>query len=690
MKKSKTSTVRVDGADSSPVKKGQAYDESNIKVLKGVEAAKKRIGMYFGERGDQMVYRMTKELIDNCFDEAAAGRNNYIELYVNLSKNTYMVSDHAQGIPVGFNKEAGKSTLDIVFTELHGSGKFDNKAYSKNIGINGVGAACSNAVSDIFEVWTRREGVWYYRHYEKGHPVGDLKKIKQPPTDVTECLKENVKKYGTIIRFVPDQSIVSEDSTNKAVKVKTVAKLPIQQVLSWLQMTALMNPGLRIVVKSSKGKEFEFLNKADISAVVKKVVTDNELDTLAKPFVLQHDSLDCTFQWTSYDDTNLFKSYVNCSHTTDHGKHYEGFTAALGRVLLKHKNGTADDKEKKKPAKKTVKPKRETKKDIPFRTIDAICGLVGLINYKMNEPEFSSQTKDKLTSHVNKDVEEILIPALEAYFEQHKTLAATIIKRAQAIAKGRDDLKKVMKSVADVKRSQTGMLLPTVLASAPDAKPYERETYIVEGNSAGSTSVAARDPKFQEIFKLRGKLTNSMRTDMSSLLRSQVVQNMLVAFGVDMRSLDLDAENTKNIKFSTQNLRIGNVMILCDADTDGGHIAVLLLSAIHKLLPDLMNEGRVYIVRTPLFLTLYKGKRYFGSTLEECKEALPEGANPHITRAKGLGELDPDELYDVAFDPQKRKLYKVHMPKDSEALSYFYAITGSDSTSRKQLLGLEA
>lgn len=646
---------------------GVSYSSDNIRVLKGCEAVRTRPGMYLGERGDHMVYRAVKEFLDNSIDEAHAGRNNTVELYVNIEKNTYIIADFAGGIPTEWNKDVNKSTLDVVFTELHGGGKFDDKAYKNSAGINGVGAACGNAVAERLRVWSHWKNIWHEREYSKGKIVGTekLKRVKSPPQDIAKCLHSKIQNYGTIIEFQPDQTIVSEDATNNRVKNNKDAILPLKQTVAWMKMISLMNPGIVMIVGTSKGKRYKFVNKGDITAIIDKIVADNELSTIAKPFVIQSGNIDLTFQWTSHDDVDLFKTYVNCSPTRDFGKHYDGFMAALGRVLQKLKG-----------------PKDK------FKTVDAIAGMVGILNYKMSEPEFSSQTKDRLTSHVNKDVEEALIGPIEEYFAKNKTLAKTVIKRATTISKGREDLKKVMKAVSETRKTQRGVLLPNILSTADNAKPHERELFLCEGDSAGGTGDDARDPNYQEVFKLRGKLTNAIRIDIGSLLKSQVIQNILVALGVDLKSLDLDNDNINEIKFSTDNLRVGNIMIMTDADTDGGHISVLLMSAIHRLLPDLYKQGRVYIVKSPLFIATHKDKRYYGMTLDECRANLPKGSKAHITRAKGLGELDPEELYEIAFNPAQRKLYQVKPPSDEYALDYFHAITGKASATRKELLGL--
>jgi DNA gyrase/topoisomerase IV subunit B len=647
--------------------KGQAYSAESIKVLRGLEGVRKKPGMYLGERGDHMVYRAVKEFLDNGIDEFYAGRNTTVELYVDIERNVYYIADFASGIPTEYNEEAKKSTVDVVFTELHGGGKFDDLAYKNSSGTHGVGAACGNAVAKSLRVWTHWKKVWHFREYAKGQIVGNskLERVKSPPADVMSRLHMSESSYGTIIEFSPDQTICSEDATNARIKEKKDAILPLRQTIQWMKMISLMNPGIVMVVCTSTGKKYKFVNKGDIRAVIDKIVEEHELSTVAKPFMLQSEKIDCTLQWTSHDESDLFKTYVNCSPTRDYGKHYDGFMAAMGRVLQKLKG-----------------PKDK------FKTVDAVAGMVGILNFKMSEPEFSSQTKDRLTSHVNKDVEEAMIEPLEEYFTVNKTLAKTVIKRATTISKGREDLKKVMKSVSEVKKTQRGMLLPNILTTADSARPHEREIYLVEGDSAGGTANKARDPSFQEVFKLRGKLTNAVRTDIGSLLKSPVVQNLLVALGVDLRTLDLDADNLNDIKFSCANLRVGTVMILTDADTDGGHISVLLMSAIQRLLPDLYSQGRVFVVKSPLFLATHKDKRYFGMTLDECRANLPANSNAHITRAKGLGELEPEELYDTAFDPKARMLYKVKPPQDDYGMDYFLAITGKASAPRKELLGL--
>lgn len=645
------------------------YSEKDIEVLEGAEAVRAKPGMYMGERGDQMIYHQFKELADNAIDEHSAGRNKGVEFVFNEDENVHIVADCAQGIPVGNNKKTGLSTLELVLTRLHAGGKMraDNTAYKSSAGTHGVGAMCSNAISEWFQVYTQREGTWYFQSYEKGFPTSKVKKVRKPEESIRNQLSKPITKYGTLLIFKPDQSIVSVDATNKRAKKLTPAKMPVRQALNWGKMISLMNPGLEVVVTSvSKNKTVKFKNTKDISLIIDKLVEDNELTRVGKPFVYQSEMVDCTIQWTSHDNTDLFKSYVNCSPTAEHGKHYKGFFDALTRALSKYK----------------------TQKD-KFKTDDAMHGMVGALNFKMSGAEFSSQTKDKLTSHVNKDVEQVLYDAIVAYFEKNPQVPKKVVQRANQIAKGRDELKKVMKSVSSVNKSKKGAVLTNVLVTSTTNKPEERELYFVEGDSAGGTAKKARFSQYQEVMQLTGKVSNALTTDIVKLIGSKKIQELLVALGIDTTTLNTD-EDLSKMHFSTKKLRIGKVFMLSDADVDGGHINALLLTLIYRLVPDLIRENRVFVVDAPLYSAFFNNKRYFGETFEDCAKQLPSNAPKHIvSRAKGWGEINPDMLRFIAFDPNHRKVLRVKYPESSEAREYFRAIMGPGSATRKELIGYQ-
>lgn len=651
-------------------KKSSTYDEDNIQVLKGLEAVRKRPGMYMGERGDPMIYRSLKEIVDNCYDEFSAGRNKLIEVILDSNENVYIVADQAGGVPVGLHKTEKKSTMEVIFTQLHAGGKFDSKAYKTSSGTHGVGAAATNALSKHFQVWSQRDGQWWTQSYEKGVPQYSVKKVKAPKIEHAGYeLQDKIKKYGTIVRFEPDQSIVSESATEKGAKKLITAKLNLKGALIWLSNLALLNPGLviRVTAIGKKSKQYTFHNKEGLQAIVKKLAADHELSLVAKPFIFQTDNIDCVLQWSSYTDTDLFSSFVNCSPTREHGKHVDGFTRALGKVLGEHKG--ARDK---------------------FKTIDALNGLIGSFNFKMNGAEYHSQTKDKLTSLVDKEVEELLLPALQEYFTKNKTLAKTVIKRASDIGKGREQLRAVIKSVSGVNKNSSTASVSAFLTTANRCKPEERELYIVEGDSAAGTAKNARDYRYQEVFKLTGKLANAIRTDLAKLVSTKAVGLLLVALGIDTKNIDLEQDISK-IHFSTSKLRVGKIMLLSDADVDGKHINTLLLTLIWRLVPDAIREGRVYVVDAPLYSAFHANTRYFGSSFDDVAKQLPPKVNPNIiSRAKGWGEISDDMLNYVAFDPKTRTLIQIKPPKDSDGEAYFKSIMDEASAPRKELLGIAA
>lgn len=668
----KRKEIDVSG-ESKKAKKPVKYDESNIEVLKGLEVVRAKPGMYMGERGDPMVYRSVKEIVDNCFDEFAAGRNKLIEVIFDTNKNVYYVADQAGGIPVGMHKTEKKSALEVIFTQLHAGGKFNSKAYKTSSGTHGVGAAATNALSDEFQVWTQREGQWYTQAYAKGIPQHKVKECKAPKiVHDGHTLDDKIGKYGSIVRFVPDQTIVSESATDKKSKNLVTAKLNMKGALVWLSNLALLNPGLtiRVTAIGKKTRKFTFLNKEGLPAIVKKIAEENELSLTGKPFVYQSETIDCVLQWSSHTDNDLLKTYVNCSPTRDHGKHFDGLSSALNKSLNEYKG--ARDK---------------------FKIVDVLNGVIGSFNYKMSGAEYSSQTKDRLTSLVNKEIEEELLPHLSAYFEANKTMVKGIIKRANEINKGRAQLKDVMAAIAGVKKGgskNSDINLSAFLTSASRCKPHERELYIVEGDSAAGPSKEARDPKFQEVFKLTGKMANAIRTDLAKLISSKAIILLLQAIGVDTRKIDLEQDISK-IHFTTDKLRVGKIMLLADADVDGKHINCLLLCLIWRLVPDAIREGRVFIVDAPLYSAFYNNVRYFGATFDAVSKQMPDRAPRNIiSRAKGWGEIDSEMLRFVAFDPKNRKLIKIMPPKDGDGESYFKSIMGENTQVRKELLGIAA
>lgn len=439
--------------------KTNTYNEDSIQHHKGLAAVRVRPGMYLGERGPSMVYRALKEIVDNAYDEYAAGRNLSIEVYVDTKTDTYIVADGAQGIPVGLHKTEKISTLTLILTELHAGGKFDDKAYKTAAGTHGVGAAATNAVSSSFECWTHRDKSWHYQAFREGKPVAALKRVTCVDKSVSRLL-QSVPKSGTVIRFTPDQTIVSVD------KGKTPAKLNVPSTAGWLRNLAMMNKNLSITFTSG-GKTRTFLNKIGIVKMLKDRLAVGELEPMGKPIILEDDVLSFAVQWTSYPEEDGVASYVSSSTTRDGGTHLDEFYAAMTKVIGEFK--LPRDK---------------------YAPRDLRNGLVGVLNFKMSQPEFSSQVKDRLTSNLEKSVYDRTYKFCKAFFTANKSLVRRIIKRASEVKKTKEQFKKLMDGVAKINSSKRGIMLPNILASARKCTSATREIFLVEGDSAAGCHFA--------------------------------------------------------------------------------------------------------------------------------------------------------------------------------------------------------
>lgn len=625
--------------------KGNNYNEDSIQHHKGLAGVRAKPSMYLGERGNPMVLKCIKELVDNALDEFLAGRNKEIEVWADNKSTTYIIADKAQGIPVGIHKKAGISTLTLIFTELHAGGKFTEGSYSAAVGTHGVGSSAVNAVSKSFEVWTFREQQWWHQAFSKGKPLFEIKKAK-PPQDVLQNLRSK-SGYGTIIRIVPDQTIVSND------KGKTTAVLDVKLALPWLRNLALLNKNLKVTF-TSNNKTRVYLNTVGLIKLLKTRIAKEQLEVMGRPLVFESDKLAFAVQWTSYTEDDGVQSFVSCSPTRDGGSHIDEFFSALIRALTPYK-GQRDK----------------------FTPRDIRNGLIGVLNWNMNSPEFSSQVKDRLTSNLGKSLYNVALDFFTKFFGANKALARRIIRRANEAKKAKEEFKKMMDGISKINQSKRGLMLPNILASARRCTSKERELYVVEGESAAGSAKKARNSNYQEVLRLQGKPTNGIRKPLAQLLKSKPVLNILAALGYDHKR-----------EHPHEHLRVQKLFCLADADPDGWHINALILTIIYRMMPELFDEGRVYICNAPLYSSFYKGKRYFGSTFEECYSQMPAGAPKDIvSRAKGWGELSPEALEVIAFHPDTRNLIQIR-PSKNKGLDYYLRIMGSDTTARKTLLGL--
>lgn len=651
-------------------------------IAEGLDGIRMNPGMYLGQRGADMAYRGVKEPVDNVYDEHIAGRNKVLEVVIDYDNDLNVVADMAKGIPTDFKKlkDGTKETImTAAFSRVHAGGKFNDQAYKTSAGTHGVGVAALNAVSSQLRVWSMYKGNCSYQMWQCGVAKSgkDPKKVKSVDKDVMSLLREKkASKYGTIVAWTLDQTVVSADVMRgkKLPKGYRHAAPDPAQLGTWLRNMSLLNPGFEVrltLIKKGKRKEFTFHNKKDLAHVVKTMVEERELGSVGKPFIFKNDNITAALTWTDHADTDNFLSFVNTSPTIDGGWHVVGFRDALFEAI--------------KPFMKESKGKGKKKQN--FKQEDLLIGLTGMFDWRMHGAQYTSQVKDKLASRVEKEVYEMLKDAFVKYFNDNKKVATTIIKRAEAMNKGREELSAVVKSMADTKKKLKGNSLPADLISALKCKPHERELIVVEGDSAGGTAKHARNPDYQEVMLAGGKPLNGLKASLADVLKHKEVQGMLVSVGADLKSLDPKAEAPK---LSTKNLRIGNLLFLMDADPDGFHIATLFLGVIYRLLPDLMKEGRVWIVDAPLYNVMHKGIHYGGMTFEECRAKAPSAVkDKEIVRAKGWGEVEPDVLEAISFNPKTRRLIRVNPFVSVEQERFFRGVLAEDAVHRRRLLGLE-
>ncbi len=624
---------------------GSEYSADQIQILEGLEAVRKRPGMYIGSTSVRGLHHLVYEIVDNSVDEALAGYCSHIEVQINAD-NSITVQDDGRGIPVDIQKKAGLPAVEVVFTILHAGGKFGGGGYKVSGGLHGVGASVVNALSEWLEVEICRDGKVYKQRYERGKTMYPLKVVG-------ECAPD---KHGTRVVFLPDKEIFEE----------TVYDYDTLKVR--LRETAFLTKNLKITLRDDREvkhektfhyeggiKEFvTYLNRSNEKLYEPVIYCEGIKDKVFVEVAMQHND--------SYTE-NIY-TFVNNINTPEGGTHLAGFKSALTK--------TFNDYAKKNKLLKENEPALSGE--------DIREGLTAIISVKIEEPQFEGQTKQKLgNSEARGAVDSVVSEQLTYFLEQNPSVAKTIIEksvlaqRARAAARKARDLTR-RKTVLD------GLSLPGKLADCSSKHPEECEIYIVEGDSAGGSAKDARNKSTQAILPLRGKILNVEKARLDRIYGNAEIKSMITAFGTGIHE-----------DFDISKLRYHKIIIMTDADVDGAHISTLLLTFIYRFMPELIKQGYVYLAQPPLY-KIEKNKRvWYAYSDEELNNILKEigrDQNNKIQRYKGLGEMDAEQLWETTMDPEHRILLRVTMNEEmtSEIDLTFTTLMGDQVEPRREFI----
>lgn len=600
------------------------YDANQIQILEGLEAVRKRPGMYIGSTSSRGLHHLVYEIVDNSVDEALAGYCTEIDVQIN-EDNSITVKDNGRGIPVDINEKAGKPAVEVVFTILHAGGKFGGGGYKVSGGLHGVGASVVNALSEWLEVKVYRDGKIHRQRYEKG-------KVMCPLEIIGECPKD---KTGTEVTFLPDKTIFEE-----TVYDYDILKHRIREM-------AFLTKNIRIILRDDREdkkekvfhyeggiKEFvQYLNKGKKPLYESIIYCEGIKDKVSVEVALQHND--------AYNE-NIY-GFVNNINTPEGGTHIEGLRRALTKTINEYAR-----------ANKLLKDNEPNLAGEDIRE-----GLTVVVSVKIEEPQFEGQTKQKLgNSEARGAVDSIVSEQLTYFLEQNPSVAKIICEKSILSQRARDAARKA-RDFTRRKTALEGTSLPGKLADCSDKNPENCEIYIVEGDSAGGSAKTARSRATQAILPLRGKILNVEKARLDRILGNAEIKAMITAFGTGIHE-----------DFDISKLRYNKIIIMTDADVDGAHIATLLLTFLYRFMPELIKQGHVYLAQPPLYqITKNKTVRYAYSD-EELNAILTEigrDNNNKIQRYKGLGEMDSDQLWDTTMDPEKRILLKVKIDEDSQS-----------------------
>lgn len=628
----------------------QEYGADQIQILEGLEAVRKRPGMYIGSTSSRGLHHLVYEIVDNSVDEALAGYCKNIEVIINPG-NTITVIDDGRGIPTGINHKSGKPAVEVVFTVLHAGGKFGGGGYKVSGGLHGVGASVVNALSNWLEVEIFREGKIFKQRYERG-------KVMYPLEIAGSCEPE---KTGTKVTFEPDRTIFEE------------TEYDFDILKQRLRETAFLTKGLRIILRDERGedpierdfhyaggiKEFvTYLNKSKEALYPDVIYCEGQRDKVYVEVAFQHND--------SYMDGTY--SFVNNIITPEGGTHLAGFRNAMTKTF----NSYAKDN-------KILK-----ENDPPLSGEDIREGLTAIISIKIEEPQFEGQTKQKLgNSEARGAVDSVVSEQLTYYLEQNPTVAKMICEKSLLAQRAREAARKA-RDLTRRKTALEGMSLPGKLSDCSDKDPKNCEIFIVEGDSAGGSAKEARSRATQAILPLRGKILNVEKARLDRIYENAEIKAMITAFGTGIHD-DFDIEK----------LRYHKIIIMTDADVDGAHIATLMLTFLYRFMPELIKQGHVYLATPPLYKVEKNKGVWYAYSDDELNRILVDigrDGNNKIQRYKGLGEMDADQLWETTMDPEKRILKRVIYDEEaaSEIDLTFNTLMGDKVEPRREFIELNA
>ena len=626
------------------------YDASQIQVLEGLEAVKRRPGMYIGSTDFHGLHHLVKELVDNAIDEAMGGYCNHIEVTVH-GDNSVTVTDNGRGIPVDMHEKMHKSALEVALSVLHAGGKFGGSGYKVSGGLHGVGLSVVNALSTWLIAEVKRDGKLYYQEYSYGEPKAPVKAIKDIPEGES----------GTSITFLANDKIFDEVNYNFEILADRMREL------------AFLNAGVRITVSDERAESPDVRSFCYEGGIVNFVKHLNRKKTVLheepvyitasrnEPEKQEVATVEVALQYNDDYNENVF-TFANNINTGEGGSHLVGFRSALTRVLNDYARKY-----------KILKDNDDALKGEDIRE-----GLSAIVSVKLVEPQFEGQTKTKLgNAYIRGLVDSAVSEGMSVYLEEHPTEARAIVDKCLTAARARDAARKA-RELTRRKTALDSTSLPGKLTDCTEKDPEKCEIFIVEGDSAGGSAKMGRDPAHQAILPLRGKILNVEKTRMDKILANNEIRAMITAFGAG-----IDEE------FDTSKLRYHKIVCMTDADVDGSHIRILMLTFFFRHMRPLIEQGYVYVAQPPLY-RITKGKNiyyaYDDEELNSILERIGRDPKPLINRYKGLGEMNPEQLWETTMDPERRVMLQVHLEDAMKADEIFSVLMGDKVEPRREFI----